>query len=99
MELADARQHRSSRPASRERRSFLIRMGGAGTARSGAALLAPGAALLRSGKATAQPRETLIQPSQLSSENGILSTTITAAPGRVHLGDLAFPGRLYNGSP
>ena len=43
-------------------------------------------------------REPLIQPTEIRSKDGILRTTLTAAPGRVQLGDFAFPGLLYNGS-
>jgi len=54
--------------------------------------------LLRAGRADARTREPLIQPSEIRSENGVLKATITAAPGRVQLGDFAFPGFLYNGA-
>ena len=36
--------------------------------------------------------------SEIRSENGLLAATITAAPGTVQLGEVAFPGLLYNGS-
>lgn len=86
-----------------DRRSFLRAVGSAGLAassalRSGAVRLGSGAALLQSGRADAREREPLIQPSEIRSENGILRTTITAAPARVQLGDFAFPGFVYNGS-
>ena len=86
-----------------DRRSFLRAVGSAGLAassvlRSGAVLLGSGAALLQSGRADAREREPLIQPSEIRSENGILRTTITAAPARVQLGDFAFPGFVYNGA-
>jgi suppressor of ftsI len=86
----------------RDRRSFLKVAGGAGITaasvlRSGAALF-PGAALLRPGRATAGVGEPLVQPAEIRSRNGVLATTITAAPGRVQLGDHAFPGFLYNGA-
>lgn len=86
-----------------DRRSFLKTAGRAGLAaasvmRPGAMLLGPGAALLQSGRADAGEREPLIQPPEIRSENGVLRTTITAAPGRVKLGDLSFPGFLYNGA-
>ena len=86
-----------------DRRSFLKAVGRAGLAaaavlRSGAALLGPGATLLQSGRADARGPEPLIQPSEIRSENGFLRTTITAAPGRVQLGDCSFPGLLYNGA-
>ena len=66
--------------------------------RSGTALIALGAVLLRADRAAAQPQEPLVQPSEIRSENGVLEATITAAPGRVQLGEFAFPGRLYNGA-
>jgi suppressor of ftsI len=86
----------------RDRRFFLKTVGRAGLAAasvraSRALLLGPGATLLQSGRAYAKGREPLIQPAELRSENGILNATITAAPGRVQLGEYAFPGFLYNG--
>jgi suppressor of ftsI len=87
----------------RDRRSFLKAVGRTGLAaasvmRPGAVLLGPGATLLQSGRADAAGREPLVQPLEIRSENGILRTTITAAPGRVQLGDFSFPGLLYNGA-
>src|SRR5258707_892129 len=86
----------------RDRRSFLKSAGRAGlaaaTLRSTAALVGPAAALLRSSRADAAQRESLMQPGEIRSENGILRATITAAPGRVQLGNFAFPGLLYNGA-
>jgi FtsP/CotA-like multicopper oxidase with cupredoxin domain len=87
----------------RDRRSFLKGAGRAGLAaatllRSRSVLVGPAAALLRSGRADAGERRPLIQPAEIRSENGILKATITAAPGRVQLGDFAFPGLLYNGA-
>src|SRR4051794_41010782 len=87
----------------RNRRSFLKAAGRAGLAvpallRSRAALIGPAAALLQSRRADAAQRQPLIQPSEIRSENGVLKATITAAPGRVQLGDFAFPGLLYNGA-
>ena len=61
-------------------------------------LIGPGATLLQSGRADARGRERLVQPPEIRSENGVLRATITAAPGRVQLGDFAFPGQLYNGA-
>lgn len=66
--------------------------------RSGASILAPAAALLRTGGAAAQSQELLRQPSEIRSEGGVLNATLTAAPGRVQLGEFVFPGLLYNGS-
>jgi suppressor of ftsI len=90
--------------AKSDRRSFLTAVG-----RTGKALVAPyvlrrsaalgsGAMLLRASRADARTREPLIQPSEIRSDKGILKATITAAPGRVQLGDLAFAGLLYNGA-
>src|SRR6266851_1458096 len=94
-----------SAPVSHRRRSFLMaagRMGKAAAAAyvlgSAATILAPAAALLRAGAAAAQPQEPLVQPPEIRSENGVLTATLTAAPGRVRVGDLGFPGLLYNGS-
>src|SRR6266849_6580595 len=69
------------------RRSFLMAAG-----------LAAGAALLRPLRAASTAHEPLIQPSEIRSQNGVLNAVLTAAPGRVQLGDYAFPGLLYNGS-
>jgi suppressor of ftsI len=69
------------------RRSFLMAAG-----------LAAGAALLRPVRAASIAHEPLISPSEIHSQNGMLNTVLTAAPGRVQLGDYAFPGLLYNGS-
>ena len=79
------------------RRSFLKTVGRAGLA---AASVVPPAALLvaaqsRRADAGGQP---LIQPQQIRSANGVLRTTITAAPKRVQLGNFSFPGLLYNGA-
>jgi FtsP/CotA-like multicopper oxidase with cupredoxin domain len=87
------------------RRSFLEAVGRAGKAaaaayalRSGATILAPTVALLRADPTAAQGENVLTQPPEIRSRNGVLSTTIVAAPGRVQMGDVAFPGLLYNGS-
>src|SRR5713226_1658282 len=69
------------------RRSFLMAAG-----------LAAGAALLRPLRAASTAHEPLIQPSEIRSQNGVLNAVLRAAPGRVQLGDYAFPGLLYNGS-
>jgi suppressor of ftsI len=66
--------------------------------RSGAMLLGPGAALLQSARAAVEGRDPLIQPPEILSRNGVLNATITAASGRVQLGEYAFPGFLYNGA-
>jgi FtsP/CotA-like multicopper oxidase with cupredoxin domain len=65
--------------------------------RSGAAILAP-AVLPQAARAAPQQGEPLVQPLEIHSENGLLEATITAAPGRVQLGDFVFPGYLYNGA-
>jgi suppressor of ftsI len=100
-----SRQSGSATLESNHRRSFLLtaaRTGQAAAAayllRSAATILAPGTALLRAGGAAAQPQDLLVQPPEIRSENGILRATLTAAPGRVSLGDFSFPGLLYNGS-
>jgi suppressor of ftsI len=95
-------QRRKPATACRDRRSFLKTLGSAGLAaasvlRPGAVLLAPGATLLPV-RANAQRGEPLVQPLEVRSENGVLRTTITAAPGQVRLGDVSFPGSLYNGA-
>ncbi len=79
-------------PGRWDRRSFLKALGRAGL------VAASAPALLRSGRAVAEDRQALIQPPQIRGENGVLAATITAAPGRVQLGDYAFPGFLYNGA-
>src|SRR6516164_8530611 len=84
-----------------DRRSFLRTLGdlAQGVAAAGfmrAALSAPGAVLLKAGRVFAAPREPLIQPSEISSQDGILSTNLTAALGRVQLGESSFDGFLYN---
>jgi suppressor of ftsI len=86
-----------------DRRAFLWAIGGAGLAapsmlRSSAMLLGPGATLLQSGGAYAGAQEPLIQPSEIRSQNGVLDATLTAASGTVQLGDVTFPGSLYNKS-
>ncbi len=69
------------------RRSFLTAAG-----------VAAGAVLLRLPGAAARTQQLLVQPSEIRSRNGLLEVALTAAPGRVQLGDYAFPGLLYNGS-
>jgi FtsP/CotA-like multicopper oxidase with cupredoxin domain len=60
-------------------------------------MLAPGFSLLRSDWARAD-REPLIQPQEIRSRNGVLSAMLTAAPSPMRLGDVEFPGFLYNGT-
>src|SRR5229473_4022439 len=69
------------------RRSFLTAAG-----------VAAGAVLLRLPGAAARTQQLLVQPSEIRSRNGLLEVALSAAPGRVQLGDYAFPGLLYNGS-
>jgi len=69
------------------RRSFLRATG-----------VAAGAVLLRLPGAAAGTQQLLVQPSEIRSRNGLLEVALSAAPGRVRLGDYAFPGLLYNGS-
>jgi len=88
--------------AMRNRRSFLKGAARAGfaaaTLRSSAMLVGDAAALPKPSRAVAAEPKPLIQPGEIRSQNGILRTTIAAAPGRVQLGDFAFPGLLYNGA-
>jgi suppressor of ftsI len=91
-------------PPSFHRRSFLTTVGRIGSAAAAAhvlragAISMPGVALLGIDRALAQPREPLIQPTEIRSEGGVLRTTLTAAPGRVQLGDFTFSGLLYDDS-
>jgi FtsP/CotA-like multicopper oxidase with cupredoxin domain len=61
-------------------------------------MLVPAAALLQVEEAAARSQELLIQPTEIRSNDGVLNAVLTAAPGRVQLGEFAFPGLLYNGS-
>jgi FtsP/CotA-like multicopper oxidase with cupredoxin domain len=83
-----------------DRRSFLKMfrrlVQGAAAAGSLQAVSGPGAVLLKAGRVFAAPKEPLIQPPEISSANGALSTTLTAAPGRVQLGEFSFDGFLYS---
>jgi suppressor of ftsI len=88
-----------------DRRSFLNSAKGACTMLAARNILGPAVALFEAGVrpsgargAEAARAEPLIAPPEIRSENGVLQATITAAPGRVRLGDFAFPGLLYNGS-
>jgi suppressor of ftsI len=94
-----------SEPSNYHRRSFLETVGRTSKAaaaayalRSGAKLFAPSAALAWASVAAAQSQAPLIQPTEIRSNEGVLNAVITAAPGRVQLGEFAFPGLLYNGS-
>src|SRR3954471_15651301 len=94
-----SRPRGNSAPVSHRRRSFLTAVGRTGQAvaaayvlRSGARIFAPSDAL------AAQAQGPLVQPSVIRSKDGVLSASLTAAPGRLQLGDYAIPGFLYNGS-
>jgi FtsP/CotA-like multicopper oxidase with cupredoxin domain len=87
------------------RRSFLSAAVSAGKGmaaahilRYGTSLLAPYAALVTAVGAAASPREVLVRPTEIRSRGGLLEATIVAAPDLVRLGDLSFPGLVYNGS-
>jgi suppressor of ftsI len=85
--------------AFRDRRSVLRAVAHAGLVAGarwsfGAALSAP-AVLLRSHRANAAG-ERLVQPPEIRSRNGELNVTLTAAPRPMRLGDVEFPGFLYN---
>jgi len=91
-----------SDPRHHDRRSFLRAAGHAGLAAAsmrglGAGLLGSGIAWLRSDRANAA-REPLVQPPEIRSRNGVLNATLTAAQDRMHLGEIEFPGFLYNDS-
>jgi suppressor of ftsI len=86
-----------------DRRAFLRAAGRLGkaaaaayVAQTGSMIAGPPAVLLRSARADA--RELLVQPPEIRSTDGVLRTTLTAAPHEVRLGDFSFPGFLYNGS-
>jgi FtsP/CotA-like multicopper oxidase with cupredoxin domain len=83
------------------RRSFLKAASRLGKVAAAGSMLPIGLSTLGSLarlKAKAPTPEPLIQPSEARSANGILDTTITAAPGPVRLGDRTFGGLLYNGA-
>ena len=83
------------------RRSFLKAAGRLGRVAAAGSILPIGLSTLGSRarlQAKTQTPEPLIQPSETRSANGILDTTITAAPGPVQLGDRSFGGLLYNGA-
>jgi suppressor of ftsI len=88
-----------------DRRSFLKSAKEACEVLAASNILGPAVAFVEAGVrlpdasgAEAAGRELLTPPPDIRSENGILQATITAAPGRVQLGDFVFPGLLYNGS-
>src|ERR1700690_1712708 len=84
------------------RRAFLSSAGRAGNAlaatkvlRASQGILASGAALLPA-RARAQTGDMLVQPPEIRSRNGVLDATLVAGPGMVRLGNVTFPGFLYN---
>ena len=86
------------------RRTLLAAARHAGTAlatlrfvRAGAGVVASAAGLVP-GRLRAKPSNLLAHPTEIRSQNGVLSATLTAAPGRVQLGAVSFPGSLYNGA-
>jgi suppressor of ftsI len=86
-----------------DRRGFLKTAARGGLAaasllRSPAVLLTPAPTLLGSARAGTVGREPLVQPPQIRSKDGVLKTTITAAPGQVQLGEYSFPGYFYDGA-
>ena len=88
-----------------DRRSFLNSTKEACAVLAASHIFAPAVAFIEAGArlsgasgAEAGGREALSNPAEIRSGNGVLRATITAAPGRVQLGDFAFPGLLYNGS-
>jgi suppressor of ftsI len=87
----------------RSRRSFLGGLATAATATVAARVVGSSAAVVglrpeRLAAATAPASETLMQPSAVRSERGVLYASMTAAPGKLELGEFAVPGLLYNGS-
>jgi suppressor of ftsI len=84
-----------------DRRSFLKAAGRFGKLAAAGSMLPLGLSMPGSRarlQAKTQTPEPLIQPPETRSANGMLDTTITAAPGSVRLGDRAFGGLLYNGA-
>jgi suppressor of ftsI len=93
MKVARNQYESALRDMQTNRRSMLQAIGHAGLA----ALLTPGISLVRSNGAKAA-QVPLIQPSEIRSQNGVLDATLTAAPGRLQLGETELPGFFYNGS-
>jgi FtsP/CotA-like multicopper oxidase with cupredoxin domain len=92
---------RHSQTGMLDRRSLLRAAGRFGTTLAAGSLLPPGLSMLGPGGhllAKAPTPEPLMQPAEIRSRNGILDTTIIAAPGPVRLGDQEFSGLLYNGA-
>lgn len=89
------------------RRSFLAHLGGTSAGLTvarilgahAAGLVALGSAKSARSQVARQDGELLIEPQQITSQSGVLSTSLTAAPGTVDLGGgFRVPGTLYNGS-
>jgi len=81
------------------RRSLLLRAADLARGAAASRAFAPAvAALGLSGSISAAPgaSESLAPPPEIRSRNGVLETTITAAAGPVRMGDVSFPGFLYN---
>ncbi len=81
-----------------DRRSFLTAAAGLAKTTVAGSLLGAPALLSRRAQAAPHTREPLLSPPEIRSENGLLNATLAAAPGRVALGEFAFPGLLYNGT-
>ncbi len=81
-----------------DRRSFLTAAAGLAKTTVAGSLLGAPALLSRRAQAAPHTREPLLSPPEIRSENGLLNATLAAAPGRVALGEFAFPGLLYNGA-
>ena len=81
-----------------DRRRLLTAAAGLAKTTLAGSLLGAPALLARRSQAAPRAREPLRSPPEIHSENGVLTATLTAAPGRVELGQFAFPGLLYNGA-
>ena len=83
-----------------DRRSFLKSVGRTGLAATAwpAVAFFGGTGAVQSRADDKRARRPLIQPTEIRSEGGVLRATLTAAPGRVQLGNFALSGLLYNGS-
>jgi len=81
---------------------FLASLGLAGNVTATTKLVAASPGLFSFGlaqspvRAHAAPQDLLVRPPEIRSRNGVLEATLTAAPGRVRLGEISFPGFLYN---
>lgn len=65
---------------------------------AGNILSAPLLGLAAQAREAAPTAEPLAAPPEIRSRNGVLETTLTAAPGPVRLGEHQFSGFLYNGA-